>query len=409
MTIVRQRRSARRGAVLIWFSFFGMALILILALAADSAHVYLAAHQLQNAADAGALAGALKVRVNIDNAAHNRAVNVAGANKANNASVQLAANLGNAAGGDVVIGVYNFNTNTFSPTLTSPNAVKVTARRTTGSPGGALPLIFGQIAHINNAQVSRTATAVCGGNLAAGLILLKPTGTAIDLKGSGNTDKIQVINGGIQVNSDSTNAVSWNGHANITADSLYVYGNQTNLNGAFSIGKVGINSPPVPDPLANLPVPTPGPTRTNSGTTLLPGYYPSGISGTRNLTSGEYYVRGGLSGNLTSLSGGVMIYVETGNVNANLKLTAMTTGTYAGVAVFMARNNAGSVSLGGNAGTTSLGTIYVPAATVDMHGTPDVVANQIIAYAVNMNGTPQIKINYDGRFPALGHQVWLVQ
>src|SRR5688572_17202630 len=138
-------RDARRGMALVWFPIVGLVVIGLIALAGDSAYVYLVGHQLQNAADAAALAGAAKVK-DSEEEAYAAATRLALANKAAGANVLLAPNPGNGAGGDIVLGFYDVEEDTFTPTLDNPNAVQVVARRTTGSPGGPLPLIFGQMA-----------------------------------------------------------------------------------------------------------------------------------------------------------------------------------------------------------------------------------------------------------------------
>jgi hypothetical protein len=58
----RGSNSCRPGMVNIWVALLGLFLIGMVALATDVAYTLLAAHQLQNAVDAAALAGAQKVR-----------------------------------------------------------------------------------------------------------------------------------------------------------------------------------------------------------------------------------------------------------------------------------------------------------------------------------------------------------
>ena len=54
----RRRHHRYRGVALIWVAILALVLILIVGLSLDVAKVSLVAHQLQNAADAAALAGA---------------------------------------------------------------------------------------------------------------------------------------------------------------------------------------------------------------------------------------------------------------------------------------------------------------------------------------------------------------
>src|SRR6186713_1981430 len=58
----KYRAPQRQGMALVWVALTSIVFIVFLALAADTARVYLAAHQLQNAADAAALAGVYRVR-----------------------------------------------------------------------------------------------------------------------------------------------------------------------------------------------------------------------------------------------------------------------------------------------------------------------------------------------------------
>src|SRR6478609_255814 len=60
MRIIRDPQ--RQGMALVWVALVGIVFVVFLALAADTARVYLARHQLQNGADAAALAGVYRVR-----------------------------------------------------------------------------------------------------------------------------------------------------------------------------------------------------------------------------------------------------------------------------------------------------------------------------------------------------------
>jgi hypothetical protein len=301
--------------------------------------------------------------------------------------------------------------------------VQVVARRTSGSPAGPLPLIFGPMAGVNHSNVSRTAIAVIGGpSIGAGLILLHPdAGSALHLNGTGNPpQKIRVNNGAVQVNSVSDDAVTRNGGPSIVADGLYVGGNQPELVGSsiFPNGTLGINSPPVADPLAHLPVPPQGPTNPPpSGGTLQPGFYPSGLpGGNQTLASGIYYIRGGLSlnGNRTlDARAGVMLYIETGSINmggnSNILINPMPSGTYAGISIFVARGNTSGVTLRGTSGANNSGTFYMPSSHVSIQGNPTGTASQVIASTLNVQGSAQLVINYNGSFPVQGHRIWLAR
>src|SRR3954453_6048554 len=104
----------RRGIALIWFAIVGMVMVGLAGLALDTGYVMLTGHQLQNAADAAALAGANMVPFDKVQAVTD-AVATAAANKAAQAPVQL-----NAAS-DVIVGTYDRPSATFTAGGTSPN------------------------------------------------------------------------------------------------------------------------------------------------------------------------------------------------------------------------------------------------------------------------------------------------
>jgi hypothetical protein len=135
--------------------------------------------------------------------------------------------------------------------------------------------------------------------------------------------------------------------------------------GALTLGSAA----PV-DPLAGLPVPS------NSGgcvagfaTTLNPGCYTSIADTVETLNPGIYYVTGPVDiGHLTGTE--VLIYlVGGGNLSAvnnrSLTLTAATSGTYKGIAIFQDPSNTNGFSFGQNFSLSVSGAIYAPAA--DLH------------------------------------------
>src|SRR5579871_2785182 len=135
---VRKFHSARRGVALVYVAVILIALIGVLGLAIDTGYVFLTAHQLQNAADSAALAGADEVPFDTIQASSN-AVSEASQNNAAHHSVTLT------AANDVSVGNYNRTTGTFTANTSPYNACQVTARRTTGSADGPLSLLFAPI------------------------------------------------------------------------------------------------------------------------------------------------------------------------------------------------------------------------------------------------------------------------
>jgi Flp pilus assembly protein TadG len=443
MNTSRQRPPQRRGLALVWVAIAGMVFIVFLALAADAARVFLARHQLQNGADAAALAGVYRVRNDPRpdgepaahyaariNASNNR---VGGSNaQVGGGTVQLASNLANAPGGDIVIGCYDNGSDTFTPTLSSPNAVQVTARRTTDSPGGALPLLFAPVIQLfggggqagTQSNVARTATAVIGGpSIQAGLILLnRDDPNTLDLRGTGSVDpRILVTGGGVQVNSDDPNAVNWAGEPTIDATGLFIGSNQPDAAALVPSGVVSPNAPPVPDPLGSLPPPpqpaAPSKPNPDSSGLLKPGYYTKNDwpkNAEAKLASGIYWIDGGLDTTQNiDASRGVLLFFNTGSLvmrgNAQLTIAPMNSGTWAGISIYQARGNTATATIRGSETQASSGVFYLPSAEVIMWGTPMSACTQLIADKLDMRGTGQLTINYNGGNPILGHKIWLVR
>ena len=86
--------------------------------------------------------------------------------------------------------------------------------------------------------------------------------------------------------------------------------------------------------------------------TLSPGCYTSIATTVTTLNSGNYYVTGPV--NINNLSGSqVMIYVAPGGSltagnGKSLTLTAPTSGTYSGIAIFQDRSNTSNFDTGNN-------------------------------------------------------------
>jgi Flp pilus assembly protein TadG len=213
---------------------------------------------------------------------------------------------------------------------------------------------------------------------AAPMVVLNPTASgAFTYSGGGLLDIVGGPNRGLQVNSSSSTAVSWqasgvinlsNGGPNQTGSSIGIVGGPTTVpnNGSasgFNGGTTGAWNPgvlPIPDPFASVPVPasvaslTPangtggkwvaygvdgcpdksGATGNSSEACLefSPGYYPSGISPLNYITvifdPGVYYMNGSLasSGSTTmrvakpsgyQQTDGVMFYFYSGSFNVS--------------------------------------------------------------------------------------------
>ncbi len=170
-----------KGAVAVTVAIVLVVLLSFGALALDISNAMIARNELQNVADASALAGARQLGViyaalpqgtpyttyllSNPSAVVNAATAVALANQARQVAISL-----NAA--DIVIGVWNSGPRTLTPGNVGATGVRVTARRDGGA-NGPVATWFAGIMGINSLNVVATATAAV-------------TGTGILLPGEGN-------------------------------------------------------------------------------------------------------------------------------------------------------------------------------------------------------------------------------
>ena len=160
-----------RGAVAVTVAIVMVVLFSFAALALDISNAMIARNELQNVADASALAGARQLGVIYQalpagtpyttyqlsdaSAVINAATTVASQNQARGVVISL-----NAA--DIVIGVWNSGPRTLTPGNVGPTGVRVTARRDGGANGPVATWLAG-IMGINSMNVVATATAALTG------------------------------------------------------------------------------------------------------------------------------------------------------------------------------------------------------------------------------------------------------
>jgi len=172
----------------------------IVGLGIDWGWAALDAHRLQNAGDAGALAGAMVVK----NAHHDGTLGTVYdaariltlANKAANEAVDVYFDAGtNDPNLDVVIGRWFMADHYFEPLVPGdvPNAVKVVTRHVDGwNVNQPLALFFGPVFNVPTANVLRDAVAISVGGGGAALVCLAPEGVGLAINGGG---KIRVNEG----------------------------------------------------------------------------------------------------------------------------------------------------------------------------------------------------------------------
>lgn len=90
-------------------------------------------------------------------------------------------------------------------------------------------------------------------------------------------------------------------------------------------------------------------------------------------------------------------------------LTGIESGIYEGITIFQSRSNTATNDIRGTSGLDVSGTIYLPAAKLNLTGTSDKIGTQLIANEMEISGNGVLTINYDGRNPAPGNKVFLVE
>jgi Flp pilus assembly protein TadG len=160
----------QHGVVLVFVAFLLIVLLGIAALAVDIGYVAITRNQLQNAADAAALAGAGKLGSIYDAQILPASLNSTEAGEVATAALTVgqenkaAGQTPNIESSDIVIGYWDPKINTFfnaPPSFMIQNAVRVTARPSAadGIPLGSITTFFANIFNISNVAVSATATA----------------------------------------------------------------------------------------------------------------------------------------------------------------------------------------------------------------------------------------------------------
>ena len=427
-------KNNRRGVATVFVAVSLVGLVGIVGLASDAGLVVLAENQLQVAADAAALAGAQYVATNISQA-RTAAVTTGGANLILKQAIQFNSNAANSATGDVVVGQFNQSTNVFTPTLTSPNAVMATARRTTGSLSGPLPLVFGPIFGVQTVEVQRSAIAIvttsAGGG--AGLLVLNPTASgALKLSGNGG---VTIINGNVQVDSNNSTAVTGSGNANLTASAINVVGGDNFSGNSGANGTLKTGAANMADPLSGLAEPTEGSNlgtvslSGNSSKTLNPGYYSGGISATAQgkvtLNPGIYILDGAglqITGNASITASNVLIFVTgKGSVNLSGNGTVAISppdptvnnyagaATYQGIAIFQSASDSSGMAISGNSNMNISGAIYAPSAAMSLSGNGGTIGSEIIVNTATITGNGAVTINFNDAKPPTSTTVYLVQ
>jgi hypothetical protein len=350
----------RRGFAIVWVVLVIFTVFLFVGLTIDVGKLCLVNHQLHNAADAAALAGAVIVKID-PYEARVRAQEFASQNYADHSSVTLDLNLDNLPDGDIIIGQDGYDPDLdqtlfvpYDPEAPAPfNALAVITSRTNDCSDGPVPLLFGSLVDEPTAELAGNwvgksgpyAIAVTVGGTGAGLICLRYDYTGLELGGGGfltvNSETSNVNDGAIQINSYDDIGLYSNGGptldalcVNMCADDSVMKGQEVGLDSLLQY-----RQPPIPDPLASVPPPpigSPVVEATNNGSPMpiVPGeittvstgmdvffpagYYPDGwrITGGQVTLEAGIYILGGYSQGTES-----GLYINGGNLDASAYTT----------------------------------------------------------------------------------------
>jgi Flp pilus assembly protein TadG len=176
----------QRGVAAINGAFMAVVMTIMAGVAIDVGHALLTQNELQNAADAAALAagtamgGAYLAMPKAEQADMDRDLTSGEqAQILNMADITAAANRASEVAslmletGGVQFGTWDFSTKTFTPTVTRPNAVQVTVSRAAGTQNGPISTFFAGVLGVSAMDVHATAVAAlgtAGGPAAAGAV-----------------------------------------------------------------------------------------------------------------------------------------------------------------------------------------------------------------------------------------------
>jgi Flp pilus assembly protein TadG len=254
---------------------------------------------------------------------------------------------------------------------------------------------FGKVVGAVDSTVCRTAVARRYGGSSigdAGVIALNDDGPCFDLRGSGGTELR--VEGSVLANCADSPPNNLSGsNPLIDASAFYSVGtcdpSSECVGGSVSTPTIGMSGP-VEDPLAGLPEPA----ATDTAFTHL------SVSQYNALTclDGLYRVHdvGNIQVKSTCTGATAFTFLVQAGVGGppNLKdpyeQFAPTSGTYAGISMFLARDNDSVIEWNGNAKSSATyhGTVYAPAATVEWGGNIDILieGGQVIAHDYVLKG-----------------------
>jgi hypothetical protein len=269
---------------------------------------------------------------------------------------------------------------------------------------------------------------VTPGQPACVLALDKSASKAVKIQGSTNVSMPGCV---VASNSSAPDSVYRGGSARIEAACVLATGGAVGFDSGSDLdcGAPLQHQYPSFDPLESVMPPSYTACQTIHGgqtATLSPGTYCNkNWSGNITLDPGVYVLRDidiNLNGNGSLIGAGVTIFLMgnsqfTVNGNSVVKLSPPSSGEYAGITIFQARDNASSMIVNGTSGSDISGFIYAPDASITYTGNSGTSAGseclRVVGNTVEMSGNSAIKSDctaeLGGRMAYAGRVVTLVK
>lgn len=354
--IVRGVRRARRGNTLLLASVTMMALTGFLSLAVDFGRVQLARTQLRDTVDAACRYAVTGLS---DGTYLTKAQSVASANTVDMSALELTS-------GDVEQGTWNISTRVFTPTSSSPNAIRVTGRLAS-SRNTALPLMFAGVVGKSSIDLSAQSIAYAASSTAPDIVGT----TTMNLTGGTQIRRLASESGTVNVGSNGTISVPWG---------CYIYGNayhRSTVPTEPGNGITGTNTAMGSD-IALPSVSVPG-SATNLGALNVgwQGYtVPGGNYSCTSLTVG--------GGGTFTLTGDVNVYVSGAIDLGNGCVINTSNGAYK-LTIYLTSNNTANINMTGS----FYARFYGPNATVNLTGQSPLIGS-VMCRTLNVDGSATI-------------------
>ncbi len=417
----RVKRRDESGQTLIMFAL-GLAVLLgMAAMTIDVGLAYVARRDMQNAADAAALAGAdVMLEGQSSVLAANAARDLALQNGYDNAAADVTVDINIPPKSGPHIGDWDF--------------VEVIIKQ---------PIDAVLAPAVGKTSFDISARAVAGIDKTPkpySIITLSETACQ-SMQFNGQVNLI-IADAGTLTNSECTaNAFSTDGAVTVATAANHVVGGWNMTGKSFDVSLPPSRAGHFDDPLIGVPVPTPtsapvqtcptfqgqaGPVTLEPGVYDCPTFKPAGSNWKLEFLEGDYLITGGIAirggGNVTFGSGlyflqgegleiagngvvtgdGVTFYIDEGEVTltgtSDTQLTAPTSGPYEGVVIFQNRTLTTTVKMSGDAIAGGWGAVYAAGAQIHLVGNTGSTFHQFISDTFLMDGNSSITVDYFSGF-----------